>query len=154
MPRLVKGGKLVYGLSRVGKDGRIVIPPDAMREYGFADGDRVILLSGSRTSGGFGLALKSTLLKSELAVLLESIPEVAGFTLPEAEVIARRGRRYGWTTVREGGYIVLPAATLAAYGVQAGDTLAVGRGSYVSIAFLARGRILAESLKHPELEIF
>jgi hypothetical protein len=33
MPQLVKGGKHTFGWSRVGKTGRIIIPPEALTEY-------------------------------------------------------------------------------------------------------------------------
>ena len=75
MPRLVKGGKFVYGLSRIGPEGTIVIPPQAMKEYQYAAGDRVIFMSGSRKSGGFGLTQKRLLEKSELRALVEKLPD-------------------------------------------------------------------------------
>lgn len=39
MPQLVKGGKHVFGWSRVGDTGRIIIPPEAMEEYHLKDSD-------------------------------------------------------------------------------------------------------------------
>jgi bifunctional DNA-binding transcriptional regulator/antitoxin component of YhaV-PrlF toxin-antitoxin module len=154
MPRLVKGGKFIYGLSRIGPEGDIVIPPPAMKEYGYAAGDRVIVMSGSRTSGGFGLTQKRLLEKSELSVLVEKLPGLMSFQSSEAETIANQGRLFSWTVIRKGGLVKLPLKTLADYGLKPGDRLAVGRGSYLAIAFIARGPILEEALKHPELEIF
>jgi bifunctional DNA-binding transcriptional regulator/antitoxin component of YhaV-PrlF toxin-antitoxin module len=154
MPQLVKGGKFVYGLSRIGPQGNIVIPPPAMKEYGYAVGDRVIVMSGSRTSGGFGLTQKRLLEKSELKVMVEKLPELMGFQTAEAETIENQGRRFCWTVIKDGGRVNLPDSTLADYGLKAGDRLAVGRGSYLAIAFIARGLILEEALKHPELEVF
>lgn len=55
MPQLVKGGKYVFGWSKVNDEGKIVIPSKAFIEYHFKAGEKIILLSGSRTSGGFGL---------------------------------------------------------------------------------------------------
>ena len=90
MPQLVKGGKYVYGMSRVGATGNIVILPEAMQRYGYKDG----------------------------------------------------------------GCINLPEKTKADYGLKPGDLLTVGRGSYMSIAFNAKGSIHEEAMKHPELEVF
>jgi bifunctional DNA-binding transcriptional regulator/antitoxin component of YhaV-PrlF toxin-antitoxin module len=153
MPQLVKGGKFVYGLSRIGPEGAIAIPPLAMEEYGYREGDKVILMSGSRTSGGFGLTQKRLLEKSELKTLAE-LPGLTSFSLPEAETIESQGRRFGWTLIRAGGLIKLPLKTLADYGLKPGDRLAVGRGSYLAIAFIARGPILEAALKYPGLDVF
>ncbi len=154
MPQLVKGGKFVFGLSRIGRNGSIVIPPAAMNEYGFKDGDRAILMSGSRKSGGFGLTRKEILEKSELSVLIRDLPGLRDFSLPEAETVRHRGRFFCWTVIADGGCINVPLKTLAGYGCTPGNLLVVGRGSYLSIAFIARGLIMEEALKHPELEIF
>jgi hypothetical protein len=154
MPQLVKGGKFVYGLSRIGPQGDIVIPPPAMQEYEYAVGDNVIVMSGSRASGGFGLTQKRLLEQPELKVMLEKLPNLMSFRIAEAETIENKGRRFCWTVIKDGGRINLPLKTLADYGLKAGDKLAVGRGSYLAISFTARGPILEEALKHPELELF
>jgi hypothetical protein len=154
MPRLVKGGKYVYGMSRISSTGGIVIPPEAMREYGYRDGDYVILMSGSRTSGGFGITRKSILKKSALNTLLDQLPGLADYGIPEAETVRHGSRRFCWTVIKDGGCIRPPLKTLADYGLKPGNLLAVGRGSYLSIAFIAGGSIHREAMKHPELEIF
>lgn len=154
MPQLVKGGKFVYGLSRIGPDGTIVIPPLAMNEYGYREGDRVIVINGSRKSGGFGLIKKNLLGKSELNVLIKDLPVLFNFRVPEGEIIENKRRLFCWTVVRSDGCVRFPLPALSSYGLEVGDLLAVGRGSYLSIAFIARGPILEEALRHPELERF
>ena len=54
MPQLARGGKYVYGWCKVSDGGRIAIPAEAMDDYGLKEHDKVILMSGSRRSGGFG----------------------------------------------------------------------------------------------------
>jgi len=154
MPQLVKGGKYVYGLSKIGKTGAIVIPPESKEEYGFEDGDRVIILSGSRKSGGFGVTKSSILQKTSLARILQDIPSLASYRIPEAETIENKGRWLCWSIIKTGGYIQLPVETLSKYSLEPGDFLAVGRGSNLALSFIARGVILKEALKHPELELF
>lgn len=154
MPRLVKGGKYVYGMSRISPRGSIVIPPEAMNEYGFSAGDKVIIMNGSRRSGGFGLTQKRILEKSELNVLVEQLPGLVDYKVPEAETIEHRSRRFCWTTIKSGGHIDVPLKTLSDYDLEPGDILAAGKGSYLSIAFIARGPIHDEAMNHPELEIF
>ena len=154
MPRLVKGGKFIFGLSQVGPKGSIVIPPQAMEEYRFHDRDYVILMSGSRRSGGFGLTTRSIVEKSEIAGIIDSLPEVFDYRIAEAQVVSYKTSLLCWTTIKTGGYIEVPPDTLSRYNIDVEDLLAVGRGSYLFVAFIARGPILDECRKHPELQVF
>jgi hypothetical protein len=154
MPQLVKGGKYIFGLSKIGANGAIVIPPEACAEYGFGDGDGVVLCNGSRTSGGFIVTKLSIVEKSKLKPMFENVPGLVEYRIPENEIIKHRGRLFCWSTVKPGGYIRLPEATLDAYRLKRGGLLAPGRGSNLGLAFIARGMIHDEALKHPELEIF
>ena len=153
MPRLVKGGKYVYGWSRIGDDGSITIPPEALVEYGLLEGESVIVMPGSRRSGGFGLARAEKLEQSPVGAFLNECPELASFDLPEGEVAEIDGRHYCWVAVRDGS-VRLPPEMLSAYGIGAGGRLLVGRGSHMAISFIARGMIVEEGRRHPELEVF
>jgi len=126
MPRLVKGGKWVYGWVVVGPQAETTIPPEAWCEYGFRVGDEVLFLRGSRRSGGFGV----------------SIPEQMTISIP--------ARALGCGQVSEGGRIVVPPETR----VRPGDRLLAVRGSRYALGFVARGPIYMEALNHPELEVF
>ena len=153
MPRLVKGGKYVYGWSRIGDDGSITIPPEALAEYGLLEGESLIVMPGSRTSGGFGLARAENLEQSPVGAFLKKCPELARFDLAEGEVREVDGRQYCWVRVRNGS-VRLPPAMLSAYGMDPGGRLLVGRGSHMAIGFIARGIIVEEGKRHPELEMF
>ena len=154
MPQLVKGGKFIFGLSRVGSKGTIVIPPQAIEEYRFRDGDHVILMNGSRRSGGFGLTTRIIIEKSEIVDIIDNLPEVFDYRTLEADVVSEKNRLFCWTTIKSGGYIELPHDTLSRFGVKSGDMLAGCRGSYLSVAFISRGPILDECRTHPELQVF
>ena len=82
MPQLVKSGKYYYGLSKINKIGIIVIPQEAMKEYRFKDSDRVIIMSGSRKSEGFGVTKSSILQKTDLIRIIQDIPGIANYQLP------------------------------------------------------------------------
>lgn len=129
MPQLVKGGKWVFGWAIVGPQGKLAIPPAAWVEYGFQAGEEAVFLSGSRTSGGFGLSTPRLL--------------AHGAGLLQARALARG-------SIGELGQIVIPAPV----GIWPGDRLLVVRGSGRALGFLARGPIYDEALKHLELEIF
>jgi bifunctional DNA-binding transcriptional regulator/antitoxin component of YhaV-PrlF toxin-antitoxin module len=154
MPRLVKGGKFVYGLTRVGTRGTVVIPSQAMEEYEYHEGDTVIVMSGSRRSGGFGLAKPDKLVNSHLDIVLKKLPGLPDAGIPEARPVSDRGRLFCTTTIKQDGCIQLPPEILSEYGIQPGDLLVAGRGSHIALAFIARGPIMDEALKHPELEVF
>jgi bifunctional DNA-binding transcriptional regulator/antitoxin component of YhaV-PrlF toxin-antitoxin module len=61
MPQLERGGKYVFGWSQVSENGVIVIPGEAVGEYGLNPGTEVVLISGSKSSGGLVMAIKSVL---------------------------------------------------------------------------------------------
>ena len=154
MPQLVKGGKYIYGLSRVGPEGSIAIPPQAMREYGFRIGDDIIIMSGSRQSGGFGLTRRAIIEKSGIARIIDTLPHLFDHLVAEFEIVTDKVRLYCWTTIQNDGCIVVTPNTLSQYGINTGDLLSAGRGSRLSIAFIARGPIMEECLRHPELQVF
>ncbi|MBN1993531.1 MAG: hypothetical protein JW953_12595 [Anaerolineae bacterium] len=153
MPQLVKGGKHTFGWCRVGAAGRIIIPPEALAEYRLQEKEKLILVPGSRTSGGFGLGSPEAVRKSPLGAVLDVHSGLREYRLPEGEVIEYNGRPYSWVELRHGG-VAIPPETLKKYGVGIGVKLLVIRGSGLAIGFAVRGPIVAEAKKHPELEIF
>ena len=153
MPRLVKGGKYVYGWSQVGNDGKIVIPDEALTEYNLKSLTNVIVLSGSKRSGGFALTITSLLQNSALSRILDENSELANFHLPEGETIKVNGKPLCWTTLKE-GCIVLPSKTLQDYGINHGYRLLSVRGSSLALAFCVKGPLIEEAKKHSNLAVF
>jgi len=129
MPQLVKGGKWVFGWTVVGPAGEVRIPPEAYGEYGFKVGEQIVFLSGSRASGGFGLARREKLTGSRAPLMRRSVGE---------------------GVVGKGGRVIFPAEC----DLQPGERLLVGRGSGLALGFIPRGPIYEEALKHPEIEVF
>ncbi len=153
MPQLVKGGKHVYGWSRIGVTGRIVIPPEALEEYHLGESQTLVLLPGSRTSGGFGLGSFESVKRSPLGGMIDSISTHGKFRTPEGEVTQVEGKPHCWVLLRHGS-ITLPPETLATFGLGAGDKLLVIRGSRLAIAFAIKGPIVDEAGKHPGLVVY
>jgi bifunctional DNA-binding transcriptional regulator/antitoxin component of YhaV-PrlF toxin-antitoxin module len=154
MPQLVKGGKHVFGWSEVDSNGRIVVPDEALTEYRFNDADKVILMPGSKRSGGFALTTPFLLKNSQLHVILDSEPRLAEFQLREGETVTVGSRTYCWVKLNSKGEFVVPEETLTVYGVNLGDRLLVGRGSGLALAFIVKGPIVAEAKRHSELTLF
>ena len=150
MPQLVKGGKHTFGWSKVGNDGRIAIPPDAFEEYKFKKGDKAFLVSGSKTSGGFGLATRRLLTGSPIYEMISTQPELSGFQVPEGQPVKIRSRVFCWVVIQD-QCIFVPADTLQHYSIKKGDRLLVARGSGLALGFIVKGPIIEEAKKHPEL---
>jgi bifunctional DNA-binding transcriptional regulator/antitoxin component of YhaV-PrlF toxin-antitoxin module len=153
MPQIVKGGKYVFGWSRVGTGGEIVVPGEALDEYNFKESQRLILVPGSRTSGGFGLGTVEAFKGSPVGRLLETHPELANHSANEGAVVEASGKAFCWVNLC-GGSITAPLETLERHGVAAGDKLLVVRGSGLAIGFIVRGPIVGEAERHAELEMF
>lgn len=150
MPQLVKRGKYVFGWSRVGGAGRIVIPPEALHEYDLREREKLIVLPGSRTSGGFALGRWERVQGSPLAAafcLLELAQAPAGAVLEGAR------RPHCWVELCNGS-VTIPPRTLEKYGIGIGDKLLVVRGSGLAVGLLVRGPIVEEATRHAELQVF
>jgi hypothetical protein len=154
MPQLEKGGKYVFGISLIGTDGSFTIPPEALAEYGYQDGDTVFLMNGSCTTGGFGITVKRNIEKSKIKQVFQTAPGLMDCTLPEAEIIRNHGRSFCWTVILPGGIIRLPEKTLAVFGAKPGGKLGIFRGSNFAIGCGARGPIWQLAVKHPALPVF
>lgn len=151
MPQLEKGGKYVFGWSRIGENGNAVIPAEAVNEYGLKPGTEVILISGSKSSGGFVMAIKTLLRKSEMSSILTKNPELDSEQTTEGQ-IARIGKRnYCRSRIADNNIILLNLQILEAFGISAGDRLLSVRGSYIGVSMLAKGLIVECAKRHPEL---
>jgi hypothetical protein len=127
VPQLVKGGKWVFGWSIMDPAGAIPVPPEAFAEYGFAPGERAVVLRGSCCSGGFAIARSAKLAQSK---------------------ISRNPRAIGRAEIGTDRRIVCASSMT----LQPGERLLAVRGSGLALAFLQRGPIYVEARKHPEVE--
>ena len=151
MPQLVKGGKYVFGWSKVGEKGKIIIPHEALQEYNLES--HAILMPGSTRSGGFGLTTLDLLRGSPLAAFLDKNPQLAKFEVPEGEPVEIDGRLYCWVRIRN-GTITVPFKTLAHYHINPGDLLLSVRGSGIALGFPVKGPIIEEAQTHSEIKVF
>jgi hypothetical protein len=126
MPRLAKGSKWVYGWVVVRPQGKVTIPLEAQREYGFRVGDEVLFLQGSRRSGGFSVGIPAQISTS------------------------LRKRVLGQSRIGEGGQVIVPTEA----DVRPGDRLLAVRGSRYALGLVARGPIYEAAAEHPGLEVF
>jgi hypothetical protein len=154
MPQIVKGGKYLFGWSKLGNDGKIKIPPEAYKEYNLKQEKNCILFSGSRTSGGFGLSSVRILKNSIMNEVLKENPLLTNYEINEGAIIEYNNKKYCWIAIHEDNCIYLPQETLKAFGIEHSDLLLSGRGSHLAIGFIAKGPIYNEAKNHLDIEIF
>jgi bifunctional DNA-binding transcriptional regulator/antitoxin component of YhaV-PrlF toxin-antitoxin module len=153
MPQLAKGGKYVFGWSRVQRQGRIIIPPEAFKEYGFQSGENTFLMSGSKTSGGFSITSARLLEGSPISEFLDDLPQLVDPVKNQGTTIEHKKRLYSRVKMKK-GFIVIPFDTLAKYGVEAGCLLLCVRGSGLALGFLSKGPLHRLAQKHPSIAVF
>ncbi|MGD2250509.1 MAG: hypothetical protein PVF58_19095 [Candidatus Methanofastidiosia archaeon] len=149
MPRLVKGGKYVYGWSKVKKNGEIVIPDEALKEYGLQGHTKIILLPGSKTSGGVGVTTGENLENSALARALDTF-QIESRT--KGEIVSINGNPWCWVELR-GNKMVIPAKVLELYQVSPGLKVLAVKGSGLALGGVVKGPIITEARTH-DLKIF
>ena len=152
MPQIVKGGKYIFGWSRVGEKGEIVLPVEAVKEYNLSD--NLYLLPGSRRSGGFGLTTPELIKDSPFADEVNKSP-LAIFSIPEGEPVEINGKSWCWVLFHENKQrICIPVKTLKIYGVNPGDLVLSVRGSRIALGLPVKGPIVEEAKNHPEIGLF
>lgn len=155
MPQLAKGGKHVFGWSMINDDLKIRIPDEAFQEYRLFSTTKLIIFSGSRTSGGFAVSTPQSIVNSLLG---ENIVELAGykkdtdsFSLPELEIVKHNERWFCWTGLHDEKYFYISKDILVSLYVEIGHKLLVIRGSSIGPAFAAKGPIYKEALNHKNI---
>lgn len=142
MPQLNKGGKFVFGRSRVGEDGSLRIPPQAVEEYGLCREDRVYIFTGAKATGGFCVTRRGLLAPSKLGHILRENPALDGFALPAGRLISYKGRRYGWLPLLPQGRLSLASALLEKLMLVPGAELLCIRSSDIAFTLGAKGPLL------------
>lgn len=154
MPHISKGGKYIFGWSKIREDGSVLIPEEAVTEYRLEVNERVILISGSKATGGFVVARKPYLQRSKISNVLTENPDLDHFRLEEGCAIKYKGRLYCWTSVHVNGQLVLPPFTCQEFDIRPGDHLLSIRGSDLAFVMGVKGPIVEKAKGHPEILLF
>lgn len=142
MPQLNKGGKFVFGISRIREGGELFLPPQAMEEYGICREGRIYIFTGARATGGFCVTRKGLLAPSQLGHILRENPKLDTYTFPEGELTPYKGRRYGWLTVSQSGRLLLTEFLLHRLDLNIGAELLCIRSSDIAFTLGAKGPLL------------
>ena len=154
MPQLVQGGKYVFGWSYVREEGIISIPPEAYVEYNYRLDDKVILISGSKTSGGFSIIKLEKLIQSPLTKLLDQHSISSKSEFSQGDSIKQKNKKMYFTIIEHEYSISIPKNILAQFEISLKTHILAVRGSALGLSYLVKGPIYQEAKKHPELEIF
>mgnify|MGYP006308213043 CR=1 FL=1 len=154
MPKLVKGGKYVFGWVAVGENGEISIPPEAADEYGLTEPRDLIAIEGSQAGGGFGVSRLDKLADSPLGVILERYAELESGSGEEPVLVEGRSKIYARVSLNGEGRLLFTPEILEAFGIRPGDKILALRGSNLALSYAVRGPIVEEAARHPELKVF
>lgn len=141
MPQMTKGGKYIFGWSKIGENGEIVFPTMAVKEYKLKEETYIYIVSGSKQTGGFCVMTESLLSNSKLKNILEENPSLAKRSLREGALISYKGRKYGWLILKDCS-IQLSDSLMKDFEIKAGDRLLSIRSSDIAFTMGVRGSLI------------
>ena len=143
----------MFGWSVVGHGGYVTIPPHAIQEYGYHEGEKLVVISGSKTSGGFSIARIPAISGSKSHQAMIQIPGL----MEETEVggiFEMKGRLVSSGRMSADGRFLLGNELILALDIREGDRLLLVRGSGLGIGLVSGGPIFELAKEHPELITF
>ena len=91
MPQMTKGGKYIFGWSRIRVDGELSFPRMAVEEYKLKEEKYIYIVSGSKQTGGFSVMTEPLLSNSKLKNILIDNPYLVDRSIGEGELISYKG---------------------------------------------------------------
>ena len=154
MPQMNKGGKYIFGWSVIRENGEITFPIMAVEEYKLQGENFVYIVSGSKQTGGFCVMPEPLLSRSKLQHILKENQPLSDRNLQEGELIAYKGRKYGWLTLKNGG-VRLSESLMQALDIKTGDKLLAIRSSDIAFTLGVRGTLIQKAHEYKgEIAIF
>lgn len=141
MPQMTKGGKYIFGWSKIKEDGKLSFPTMAIEEYKLEKEKYIYIVSGSKQTGVFCVMPEPLLSDSKLNNILVKNKCLAERSLKEGELILYKGRMYGWLSL-EGTNVNLTQSLMDYLGVSTGDKLLAIRSSNIAFTMGFRGSLI------------
>lgn len=148
MPQMNKGGKFIFGKSRIQNDLTVQFPPQAVEEYHMKAEDKIILFTGSKITGGFCVTRKGLLAPSKLGHILENNPMLLNYQTKEGEFIRYKGRAYCWINMSDNGAVRLNQEMMEFLDLKIGMELLSIRSSDIAFTMGAKGPLLEKSYSY------
>jgi hypothetical protein len=154
MPQMTKGGKYIFGWSRIRVDGELSFPRMAVEEYKLKEEKYIYIVSGSKQTGGFSVMTEPLLSNSKLKNILIDNPYLADRSIGEGELISYKGRKYAWLTLKD-DTISLPEDLIKSLGIEIGDKLLAIRSSDIAFTMGLRGSLIDKANSYEgQIEIY
>lgn len=141
MPQITKGGKYIFGWSKISKNGELTFPRMAVEEYKLKEEQYVYIVSGSKQTGGFCVMTETLLSHSTLKNILKNNPSLAERYLGEGELIVYKGRKYGWLSLNE-DTVHLSDNLMKILDIKTGDKLLAIRSSNIAFTMGKKGELI------------
>ena len=155
MPQLNSRGKYVFGWCTINEEGSIQIPPETLKEYNLLAADKVVGISGSKTSGAFSISTVAMLEKSHFKKILDNLDSLYNYDSEEGELLQFNGKYYFWLNLSDKGIIKVPEETLKKFELKKGDRLLAIRGSDIAFDFAIKGPLYEKGLNsNMDISIF
>lgn len=148
MPRLNKGGKFIFGFSVIRPDLSLRLPPQTLAEYDITKDGKVIIFTGSRSTGGFCVTNPSLLAGSKLGHILEERGGLADGSLPQGGFVRYKGRGYAWLPIDGDGIVQLTPAAMERLQLYPGAELLSIRSSDIAFTMGAKGPLLDRAYQY------
>ena len=145
MPQMNKGGKFIFGKSRIRNDYTIHLPTQALSEYNAIAEGKIYLFTGSKVTGGFCVTRKGLLEPSKLGHILSDNPPLKNYLTEEGEFVSYKGRSYCWVNISEDGVIQVNQKMMDLLGLEIGMELLSIRSSDIAFTMGARGPLLEKA---------
>ena len=144
MPKMTKGGKYIFGWSRIRVNGELIFPRMAVDEYNLQEETYIYIVSGSKQTGGFCVMTEPLLSHSKLKNILKENSSLADRSLSEGELIAYKGRKYGWLALKE-NTVYLSDDLMKMLEIKVGDKLLAIRSSDIAFTMGVKGRLIEKA---------
>lgn len=145
MPQMNKGGKFIFGISILRSDLSVHIPHQAIEEYAIASEGKVILISGSKKTGGFIVTRKGLLYASKIGNILRDTPALCDYTLNEGEFVKYKGRKYCWCNISEEGVLNFTVQMMHDLDIHTGAKFLAIRSSDIAFCMGIKGPLLEKA---------
>ncbi|MCO7127336.1 hypothetical protein NIE88_16320 [Sporolactobacillus shoreicorticis] len=142
MPQITKGGKFVFGWSKINNDLTMQLFKMAIDEYDITSEGKVYLISGSKKTGGFCVSKKGLLANSKIGNVLTDLPLLIDYQTDEGKFVNYKGRLYCWLSVSKTGVLQFSDALLNTLSLKANDKLLSIRGSDIAFVMGAKGPLI------------
>ena len=142
VPRVTKGGKYIFGWSRINDDLSMQLPKMAIDEYNITAEGKIILISGSKSTGGFVVTKRELLFGSKIENILTDNLRLYDYEIEEGKFIKYKGRLCGWCNISKTGKLRLNVNMMKMLDINIGDRLLSIRSSDIGFCMGQKGALI------------